>query len=161
MTGNSKSFFERASFALIFVGLALFCVHSAGANAHGQIPPKQAPPKPQPQPSPRNRERHRPVRVINTSVPRESSSGLSDNFVALGDQFAETSKWNAAEAAYNEAIKLQSGNADAWAALGYLFVDQSKFGEAYRAYNRLRGMSSGYADDLLSDIKRKQSSPSP
>jgi len=160
MTRNSKSFFKRAGLTLLLFGLVLCCLHGARVNVQGQIPPTAPKPQPQPQPSSTsNRRPRRPVRVINTSVPRESSSGLSDNFVALGDQFAEKSKWNAAEAAYNEAIKLSSGNADAWAALGFLFVDQGKFAEAYRSYNRLRAMGSGAADDLLSDIKRKQSSP--
>ena len=160
MTRNStKSLLARAGGAAIFFGLLLFCVHGAGVDVRGQIPPKAAPSsKPAAQPTTRSRERRKPKNIV-ASAPRESSSSLTDNFIALGDQFADKSKWNAAEAAYNEAIKLGSGNAEAWAALGYLFVDQSKFGEAYRAYNRLRAMNSGWADDLLAEIKRKQSSP--
>jgi tetratricopeptide (TPR) repeat protein len=75
-----------------------------------------------------------------TGISRGSVSEQSDNFVALGDTFAEKSEWNAAQAAYTEAISLSPGNADAHAGLGTLYNDQGKHGDAFRPLSTARSL---------------------
>lgn len=100
--------------------------------------------------------RRRPPRgPRRPEVLRGSASEESDNFLDLGDRFAEKSRWNAAEAAFQEAVRLWSGNSDAWVAMGYLYVDKGTLTDAYRVYNRLRALDSKLAEDLLTEIKKK------
>jgi tetratricopeptide (TPR) repeat protein len=158
---NSKS--ERNAHHILSVVVFAICFGVGSVAGMGQKPTistgsvRTAPPVSQPVRSDaRSRGRIlRAARTVKSTAPRSSSAEESDKFVNLGDQFAEKSKWHAAEAAYNEAIKLYSGNSNAFAAMGYMYVDQGNLGEAYRVLNRLRAINSGMAEDLLVEIKRK------
>lgn len=101
------------------------------------------------------RNRLRGSRPAASGASRSSASEQSDNFVELGDQFAERSRWRAAEIAYKEAIALWSGNADAWMALGELYVNKGLLGDAYGPYNKLLSLDSQGAAYLIGEIKSK------
>ena len=137
--------------------MLVLCFCPGNLTLLGQEPTTSPGGKPSPPPGPtRTRPRTpRRLRPTGSAGSRGSVSEESDRFLSLGDQFAEKNKWNAAEAAYNEATKLSSGNADAWAALGYLYVDQGNLSKAYRVYNRLRAINSKMAEELLAEIKKK------
>jgi tetratricopeptide (TPR) repeat protein len=95
--------------------------------------------------SPSRRRNLVPRRRTSSGVSQGSISEQSDKFVDLGDSFADKSAWNAAEAAYKEAINISSGNADAWAGLGALYNDQGRLGEALNPLSRARGLDSSNA----------------
>ncbi|HJT65854.1 MAG TPA: tetratricopeptide repeat protein, partial [Pyrinomonadaceae bacterium] len=104
----------------------------------------------------------RPATVIHhkphpaTVVTKAPQSVESDKFIDLGDDFRRKQNWNAAEAAYKEAIKLSPGNADAVVELGFLYVDRDKMDEAQRTYAQLRSLSPSYANDLLAEINKRR-----
>ena len=99
--------------------------------------------------TPRSRERHR-VRTTS-KIPTTIES---DRFLDLGDSFRKDGKWNAAEAAYKEAINVWSGNADALLELGFLYIDRNRLPEAQSVYSKLRAVDSSVAAELLADINR-------
>jgi tetratricopeptide (TPR) repeat protein len=132
---------------LILAGLAL-CLWAASSTAQGQVLPR---PKKVDNPAPKPIIR-RPTRVkqkIETTTPTTSGS---DDFVELGDQFYQKGKFNAAEAAYKEALKLWSGNADAVAGLGYLYVSKGMRLEAQSQLSRLRQLDSAMASELAPEV---------
>lgn len=87
---------------------------------------------------------------------RTDASVESDKFIDLGDGFRVKENWNAAEAAYKEAIKVWPGNAEALAELGYLYIERGKWTEAQQTYSKLRAINSSDAAELLSEINRRQ-----
>lgn len=128
----------------ITFAMLVFCVLAASLNVLGQVAPRsRATPEPRAaaprnsSPSPRKHLARRP-RAVTPGVSRGNVSEQSDNFVDLGDKFAEKSKWRAAEAAYKEAITISPGNADAHAGLGTLYNDQGRHGEAFAPFNKAR-----------------------
>lgn len=128
----------------ITFAMLVFCVLAASLNVSGQVAPRStATPAPRADPprhSPPGSRKHlaRRPRTVTAGVSRGTVSEQSDNFVDLGDKFAEKSKWRAAEAAYKEAIILSPGNADAYAGLGTLYNDQGRHGEAFAPFNKAR-----------------------
>jgi tetratricopeptide (TPR) repeat protein len=96
------------------------------------------------------------IRRRSKSGSTGSGSDQSNNFLELGNNYFEKSKWNAAEAAYNEATKLSPRNAEAWAALGYLYLQQRNLGKAWNVYHRLTAIDSGLAADLQREINNAQ-----
>lgn len=100
------------------------------------------------------REHRRKPRPIVPASSRTPASIDSDNFLKLGDRFREQKKWNAAEAAYKEAVNVWSGNADAWLELGFLYLDRNRLDDAQQTQNKLRSVNASYASDLLSEINR-------
>lgn len=107
-------------------------------------------PENKPAPSRHGRPKRQPVQAAS----KNPTSVESDNFLNLGDGFREQKKWNAAEAAYKEAIKAWSANIDALLELGFLYLDRNKLDEAQKTYNELRPLNASYASTLLAEINR-------
>jgi thioredoxin-like negative regulator of GroEL len=112
---------------------------------------RKATDKPASKPTARARERHRVRIPVADKTPITTES---DRFLDLGDSFRQDGKWNAAEAAYKEAINVWSGNADALLELGFLYIDRNRLSEAQALYSKLRGVNSAVAAELLADINR-------
>jgi hypothetical protein len=100
------------------------------------------------------REHRRRPRPIAPASSRSPASVESDNFLKLGDTFREQKKWNAAEAAYKEAVNVWSGAADALLELGFLYLDRNRLDDAQQTQNKLRSVNASYASDLLAEINR-------
>jgi len=101
--------------------------------------------------------RPRPKRQPIPAASRTAASVESGNLLDLGDRFREQKKWNAAEAAYKEAVKAWPGNVDARLELGLLYLDRNKMDEAQQTYNELRSVNASYASNLLAEINRRKS----
>ena len=103
------------------------------------------------------RREQRPKARHRTSATLTSPAAVeSVNFLELGDRFREQKKWNAAEAAYKEAVTVWPGNADALVGLGYLYLDRNKIDEAEKTHGKLRSVNASYASDLLAEITRRK-----
>jgi hypothetical protein len=106
--------------------------------------------------------RPRPPRRDLSTVAKTPASVESYQFVDLGERFREKELWNAAEAAYKEAVNVWSGNGEALLLLGYLYLDErdltaaKKLENARAAHNKLRSVDSSMAALLLADINRFQ-----
>lgn len=134
--------------------VAAFCVCADGVlaqrlpKATGREPENKAasaPHRPRPRPRP-------------PASSRNPASVESDNFLDLGNTFREQKKWNAAEAAYKEAVSVWSGNADALLELGFLYLDRNKIDEAQQTHGKLRSVNASYASELLAEINRRKNS---
>lgn len=151
---------ERGKTLVVTLAMLVLCFGLASLSVNGQIAPKAtdkapaAKPSTTPRPTTPSLRPPRRARPAGSVSPSGSASEASDNFLNLGDQFAEKSKWHAAEVAYKEAVRLWSGNADALVALGFLYVDKRERGEAFTVYNRLRPLDSSLAQDLLTEINK-------
>ena len=133
--------------------LVIFCTLAAFTNGSAQVVRKATDKSAESKSSkstPR-RERNR-VRTPDTS--KIPSVTESDRFLDLGERFRKEGKWNAAEAAYKEAINAWPGNAEALLELGFLYIDRNRLPEAQGVYSRLRSVNSSVAADLLADINR-------
>ena len=98
---------------------------------------------------------HRPKpRPRPPASSKNPASVESNNFLDLGNSFRVQMKWNAAEAAYKEAVNVWSGNADALLELGYLYLDKNKIDEAQQTLGKLRSVNASYASELLAEINR-------
>ena len=135
----------RISFVLV-----VFCTLVAFTNGSAQIA-RKATDKPTSKPTARARERHRVRTPVANKTPITTES---DHFLDLGESFRQDGKWNAAEAAYKEAINVWPGNADALLELGFLYIDRNRLPEAQAVYSKLRGVNSSVAAELLADINR-------
>jgi tetratricopeptide (TPR) repeat protein len=100
------------------------------------------------------REHRRRPRPIIPATSRTPTSIESNKFLDLGDTFRQQKKWNAAEAAYKEAVNVWSGNADALLELGFLYLDRNRLDDAQQTQNKLRSVNASYASDLLAEINR-------
>jgi len=100
--------------------------------------------------------RPRPRRQPITAASRTPASVESGNLLELGDRFREQKKWNAAEAAYKEAVKVWPGNVDARLELGLLYLDRNRIDEAQQTYSELRSLNASYASNLLAEINRRK-----
>src|ERR1043165_7131956 len=98
-----------------------------------------------------HRPKPRPRPLVSSKNP---ASAESNNFLDLGNSFREQMKWNAAEAAYKEAVTVWAGNADALLELGYLYLDKNKIDEAQQTLGKLRSVSASDASDLAAEITR-------
>ena len=104
-------------------------------------------------PAPTRRE-GRPKRPPAPAASRNPTSIESGNFLDLGDRFREQKKWNAAEAAYKEAVKVWPANVDARLELGFLYLDRNRLDDAQQTYSELRPLNASYASTLLAEINR-------
>jgi len=102
------------------------------------------------------RQQRRKARRAAAPVASTDVSIESDKFIDLGNSFRAKENWNAAEAAYKEAVKIWSGNAEAMAELGYLYIERGKWTDAQQTYNRLRAINGSDAAELLAEINRRQ-----
>ncbi|HYV82483.1 MAG TPA: tetratricopeptide repeat protein [Pyrinomonadaceae bacterium] len=100
-----------------------------------------------------HRPKPRPRPPASTKSP---ASIESYNFLDLGNTFREQKKWNAAEAAYKEAVNVWSGNADALLELGFLYLDRNRIDDAQQTHAKLRSVNASYASDLLAEITRRK-----
>lgn len=138
----------------VFV-LVVFCTLAAFTSGSAQVAKKATDKAVEPRPAPRRRERPRVRPPVANTAP---ATVESDRFLDLGNSFRQDGKWNAAEAAYKEAVSVWSGNADALLELGFLYIDRNRLPEAQSMYNKLRGVDSSAAADLLADINRYKQS---
>jgi tetratricopeptide (TPR) repeat protein len=99
---------------------------------------------------------HRPRVRHTTTAPLNPVAMESENFLDLADRFREQKKWNAAEAAYKEAISVWPGNADALLELGFLYLDRNKIDQAEQTHSKLRSLNASYASDLLAEINKRK-----
>ena len=102
------------------------------------------------------RQQRRKARRAAAPVASTDASIESDKFIDLGNSFRAKENWNAAEAAYKEAVKLWSGNAEALTELGYLYIERGKWSDAQQTYHRLRSINGSDAAELLAEINRRQ-----
>ena len=133
--------------------LVIFCILAAFTYGSAQVVRKATdkPAESRSSKSTPRRERNR-VRTPDTSkIPTVTES---DRFMDLGESFRKEGKWNAAEAAYKEAINVWSGNAEALRDLGFLYIDRNRLPEAQAVYTKLRSVNSAVAAELLADIQR-------
>jgi hypothetical protein len=145
---------------ILLLAFAVFCTLSVVPEAVGQVAPI-ATRTPENTP-PRRNSRPRPPRKDPGTVSKTPASEASYNFVTLGDRFRDLKKWNAAEAAYKEAVLVWSGNGDALLALGYIYLDEKnpdaakKLENARGVHSKLRSVDSSLAATLLDEINRFQ-----
>jgi tetratricopeptide (TPR) repeat protein len=98
---------------------------------------------------------HRPKPRPRPPVSSRSPASVeSYNFVDLGNTFRDQKKWNAAEAAYKEAVNVWSGNADALLELGFLYLNRNRMDDAQQTHGKLRSVNASYASELLAEITR-------
>ena len=145
----------RASQLLLTVA-AFFVCGLAGTDAVAQRLPKATGREPESKSASARRERRKTARQTAPAASRTPVSVESDKFLDLGDRFRERKKWNAAEAAYKEAVRVWPGNADALVELGFLYIDRNKMDEAQQTYSKLRSVNSSYASDLLAEINSRK-----
>src|SRR5215217_467313 len=92
---------------------------------------------------------HRPKpRPRPPASSRTPASVESYNFLDLGNTFREQKKWNAAEAAYKEAVSAWPGNADALLELGFLYIDRNRINDVQQIHGKLRSVSAADASEL-------------
>ena len=131
--------------------LAIFCTLAAFTNGSAQIARKATDKPAESKSNSRRRDRHRVRPPVTNKAPTTIES---DQFLDLGDTFRKDGKWNAAEAAYKESIKVWPGNADALLELGFLYIDRNRLPDAQGVYSKLRAVNSSFAAELLADINR-------
>ncbi|HXQ71864.1 MAG TPA: tetratricopeptide repeat protein [Pyrinomonadaceae bacterium] len=131
----------------------LVCTLAGAPGVLAQRLPKDTGREPENKPAPSRRE-GRPKRQPAPVASKNPASVESGNFLALGDSFREQKKWNAAEAAYKEAVKVWSANVDALLELGFLYLDRNKLDEAQQTYSELRSLNASYASTLLAEINK-------
>ena len=133
---------------------ALFTLLAASETA-AQVAPK-ATGKPKPTVGSRVRRQTRiprPTNPVGTTSPGVTES---DRFLELGDRFQEKERWNAAESAYKEAVKLWPRNAEALTELGYIYLNSNRIPEAQATASKLQGVNPQYARELQSDIAKQR-----
>lgn len=123
-----------------------------------QIAPKDTKKATDPKPGPKGRvtQRPRPPRSVTPSGAASNTITESDRFLALGDRFREKGRWNAAEAAYKEAVNVWPSNPEALEELGYIYLYSNRPQEAQSIYSKLRAVKPAYAQDLLTEINRRK-----
>ena len=100
------------------------------------------------------RENRHKARLTAPATSKNPASVESNNFLDLGDTFQKQKKWNAAEAAYNEAVSVWPGNADALLELGFLYLDRNRIDDAQQTLGKLRSVNASYASELAAEITR-------
>lgn len=139
------------NFMKITFVLVVFCT-LAFTNGSAQIPRKATDKRAESKPSkttPWRPERHRVRPPVTSPATIES-----DRFLELGERFRKDGKWNAAEAAFKESLKVWPSNAEALLELGFLYIDRNKLTEAQGVHSKLRAVNSSVAAELLADINR-------
>jgi len=133
----------------------LVCALATTPVALAQRLPKATGREPENKPASSRREVRR-KRQTAPAASRNAASVESNSFLDLGDRFLKQKKWNAAEAAYKEAVRVWPGNVDARLELGFLYLDRNRMDEAQQAYNELRSLNASYASNLLAEINRRK-----
>lgn len=149
--------FKFRSSRILLLAAFLVCALAGGTEVLAQRIPKATGKEPGNKPAPSRRE-GRPKRQPAPVASKNPAAVESGNFLDLGDGFREQKKWNAAEAAYKEAIKVWSGNIDALLELGFLYLDRNKLDEAQQTYSELRPLNASYASTLLAEINKYKTS---
>ena len=140
---------------LLSVVAFLACGLAATPVTLAQRLPKATGREPDNKPLPSRRE-GRPKHQTAPTGSKNPASVESGSFLDLGDSFREQKKWNAAEAAYKEAVNVWSGNADALLELGFLYLDRNRIDDAQQTHAKLRSVNASYASDLLAEITRRK-----
>ena len=153
---KTKWIFARLALdaGLIIVTTIMLSTFVAVPQAAAQVAPKatDGPPKPKGTSTVR-----RGPRVPRSTNPPGSTPAVvteSDRFLQLGDRFREKERWNAAEAAYKEAVNIWSRNAEALAELGYIYLNSNRVQEAQATASKLQGVNPQYARELQADIAK-------
>jgi tetratricopeptide (TPR) repeat protein len=146
----------RASQLLLFVAVLFICELAGTPEAMAQRLPKATGREPENKSAPARREPRYKVRLKAPAASRNPASVESDNFLDLGDRFREQQKWNAAEAAYKEAVKVWPDNVNALVELGFLYLDRNRMDDAQQIHSKLRSVNAAYASDLLAEINRRK-----
>ena len=131
--------------------LVIFCSLAAFTTGSAQIARKATDKPAESKSTSRRRERNRVRPPVTNKAPATIES---DQFLDLGDTFRKDGKWNGAEAAYKESIKVWPSNADALLELGFLYLDRNRLPEAQGVHSKLRAVNSSFAAELLADINR-------
>jgi hypothetical protein len=151
---KTHQLFHKARGVIFLLALPVLFVFAAPPNAVGQTPSAIPREPPKPTTPPRSRPRPRPRPPVTDSA-TTSASAVSKDLVTLGDRFRKKEKWNAAEAAYKEAVTAWRGNGDALLALGYLYLDvkdlsaEQRLEKARTIHNQLRSVDGSLASLLL------------
>lgn len=148
--------FKFGALQLLFCVVA-FCALAGPTETLAQRLPKATGRESDNKAGPGRRE-HRPKVRHTTTAALTPAVVESENFFDLADRFREQKKWNAAEAAYKEAIAVWPGNAEALLELGFLYVDRNKIAEAEQTHSKLRSVNSSYASNLLAEINKRKNS---
>lgn len=138
---------------ILLFSAVLVCTLTCTAGVLAQKIPKATGREPENKPAPSARPA-RPKRQPAPAASKNPASVESGNFLALGDTFREQKKWNAAEAAYKEAVKVWSANIDALLELGFLYLDRNRLDDAQKTYSDLRPLNASYASSLLAEINK-------
>lgn len=133
--------------------LVIFCTLAAFTHGPAQVV-RKATDKPAESKSSKSTPRRDRNRVRTPDTSKIPTVTESDRFLDLGERFRKEGKWNAAEAAYKEAVNVWSGNAEALRDLGFLYIDRNRLPEAQGVYSKLRSVNSSLAAELLADINR-------
>ena len=141
---------------ILLLAAFMVCTLAGATEVLAQRIPKATGKEPENKPAPSRRE-GRPKRQPAPVAAKNPAAVESGNFLDLGDRFREQKKWNAAEAAYKEAVKVWPGNVDALLELGLLYLDRNKLDEAQKTYNELRPVNASYASSLLTEINKYKS----
>lgn len=147
--------FKLPTSHLLLFAAFLVCTLAGTPECLAQRLPKATGREPENKPAPSRPGR--PKRPPAPVASKNPASVESDNFLNLGDSFREQKKWNAAEAAYKEAVKVSPGNVDARLELGFLYLDRNKLDDAQQTYNELRPLNASYASTLLAEINKYKS----
>ena len=157
-TNNKSS--HKARRVILVLAFVVFCALPTAPEVLGQRTPRATDPTPPTTPPPRRIIKTKPRDTTTASA--TPSSVESYKFVDLGDSFREKGKWNAAEAAYNEATNVWRANGEALLKLGYVYLDEKnpdiakKIASARAVQVKLRSVDSSLAATLLADINAFQ-----
>ncbi len=132
--------------------LVIFCTLASFTDGAAQVV-RKATDKPAESKSSKSTPRRESNRVRTPDTSKIPTVTESDRFLDLGETFRKEGKWNAAVAAYKEAINVWSGNAEALRDLGFLYIDRNRLPEAQAVYSKLRSVNSAVAAELLADIQ--------
>jgi hypothetical protein len=153
---DSKALQVVPRMSLFFAGVIVFAVVGI-PDATAQVAPRANPTKAPEKSTPTVRTPIR--RTPRANRPTGSSANSTDSyaFTDLGDVFFGKGKFNASEAAYNEALKIWNGNADAVYGMGLSKFFKGQDHEANTYLNRLRGMDSSLAAEFAETMKSLKS----
>jgi Flp pilus assembly protein TadD len=152
----TPSFTRRASRLLLIAVIFLAGAAATDVVAQGLRRKSTRPQTENKEASARRQRRQTRRAAAPVAARTDASIEESDKFIDLGTSFRSRENWNAAEAAYKEAIKVWPGNAEAVAELGYLYIERGRWTDAQQTYSKLRAINSSDAAELLAELNRRQ-----